>query len=265
MRSVQVILLLILWGISSNAQELNVGIMGSPVITMPILDGKDANHPGVKVQNLNINATGGLVLNLQFDKFLIETGGTVASRTSVYKIGIDNYNYNNLGGSTSIAANSEARAVGYSWTVPVMLGYRLSHHEAKTTYDVFGLLGAAYEQYMFSGYTYTSASVSTGSNANSTVLLTNVYPEEPYTMGWVNVSAGFKIRAILLKVGLVEYGLRYHYPLQNAGRFNTNTVVSNGTYGSVFEGDFYPRLSYFDFHFTYYFLNLQGGIKRYRY
>lgn len=265
MYRVQVILLLVLCGFSLNAQELNVGIMGSPVLTMPVLDAKDANHPGVKVKTLNVNATGGLVLNLQFNKFLIETGGTVASRTSVFKIGIDNYNYNNLGGSTSISGKSEARAVGYSWAVPFMLGYQLSHHEEKTTYDVFGLLGAAYEQYMFSGYSYTSASVSTGNNANSSVLLTDVYPEEPYTMGWVSVSAGFKIRAILLKVGLVEYGLRYHYPLQNAGRFNTNTVVSNGTYGSVFQGDFYPRLSYFDFHFTYYFLNFQNGIKRYRY
>lgn len=250
-----------------NAQELNLGLNFSPLIGMPVMDNVATNFPGVKAQRFNVNATAGLNINVRIKDFCVETGANLSSRTVVFKLKVDNYNYNNLGGSSSISAQNRTMAAGYSFSVPLILGYKLSHHELKTTYDLFGLLGSSYENYTFFGYSYASSSTSTAGGGTTGIATNtnNTYPLEGNNTNWINIIAGFKIHAILRKVGLVEYGIRYHYPLSNAGKYSVSTVVTNNTYGSVFGGDFYPRLSYFDFHFTYYFLNLEGGTGRKKY
>lgn len=254
---------------NANAQELNLGLNFSPIIGMPVMDNVVTNFPGVKAQRFNVNATAGLNINVRVKDFCVETGANLSSRSVVFKLKVDDYNYNNLSGSSSISAQNRSIATGYSFSVPLILGYKLSHHELKTNYDLFGLLGSSYDNYTFFGYSYTSSSTTAGGGSVTSISTNtnNSYPLEGNNTSWINIIAGFKIHAILRKVGLVEYGIRYHYPLSNAGKYSVNTIVTNNTYGSVFGGDFYPRLSYFDFHFTYYFLNLEAGTgrKKYRY
>lgn len=265
------LILLMISGITNLvlAQELNLGLNFSPIVGMPIMDNVVTNFPGVKAQRFNVNATAGLNINVRVKDFCVETGANISSRSVVFKLKVDDYNYNNLGGSSSISAQNRSIATGYSFSVPLILGYKLSHHDLKTTYDLFGLLGASYDNYTFFGYSYTSSTTTAAGGATTGIATNtnNTYPLEGNNTSWINIIAGFKIHAILRKVGLVEYGIRYHYPLSNAGKYSVNTVVTNNTYGSVFGGDFYPRLSYFDFHFTYYFLNLEAGTgrKKYRY
>ena len=175
---------------------------------------------------------------------------------------LDEYSYNSLGGSSSISSYSDTRSPGYAIGIPLQVGYLLDRHNAKTVYDFYGLLGLSYEMHTTLPYSYGSVTSQTGSSVTNN---RNFYPGEGVKTNWVNIIAGFKINAILRKVGLIEYGLRYHFPLSHAGRYHVETVVSNGVYGSAFTGDFYPRLTYMDFHFTYYFLNFEKGTGRKKY
>lgn len=245
--------------ISTQAQELNIGLHASPIICVPILDKKSqATHPALRPQRTNINASGGLNINARFGKFCIETGVNTSSRSTVFKFKLDEYSYNNLNGSSSITSNSDVRALGYAWGIPLQVGFLLDHHQEQTTYDLFGILGTSYETHTANGFSYASTTVNNSSSPSVTTT-NSTTPAQGFQSSWFNIIAGFKINAILLKVGLIEYGLRYHFPLSNAGLYDIRTSVGNGTYGSVFQGNFYPHLSYLDFHFTYYLINFKGG------
>lgn len=251
------------------AQELNIGITASPIISMPLMDKNSTRSPTARAQRLNWNAKAGLNINARIKNMCIETGAHISSRTVAFRMDIDNLSYNNLNGSSSVSAKSKMTATGYSYSVPLLLGYKLHDHKAQTVYNIFGLLGAAYDNYTGTGFNHVGSSSSVGSGSGSIGSVTNVTsvaPADAGTKSWLNIVAGFKVNAILKKVGLIEYGLQYHYPLENAGKFHVNTIVSNGIYGSVFGGDFYPKLSYFDFHLTYYFLNFERGmgVKKYK-
>lgn len=252
---------------TTYAQELNIGVHGSPTLSIPVLDKIGEVSPTLKAKTFSaINASGGVNVNLRINKFCIETGANLTSRTVTFTMKLDEYSFNNLNGSSSIASQSDIRVLGTAWSVPLQIGYQLDHHEAKTVYDVFGIVGAAYESYTVDALGYEAAYVTTGNGPNPNFNNTNgLKPDLGNTTTWVNAIVGFKINAILRKVGLVEYGLRYHFPLANAGLHRMETIVANTTYGSVFKGDFYPRYSYLDFHLTYYFLNLRGmGKPKYR-
>jgi hypothetical protein len=249
----------------THAQELNLGFNASPIIGMPVLDMIGTPAYVVRPQTFSLNATAGLSLNVRMKDLCIETGANVSTCTISFRLGLDNYSYNNIGGSSSISGNARTKAHGYAFTVPVLLGYKLYHHDANTTYDVFGILGAAYQGYTLDAYAFEEHSTNRETSTYTFTNALNPYPEQGYKKAWFDIVAGFKINAILRKVGLVEYGLRYHYPLSNAGKYTVGTIVSNNQYGSVFGGDFYPRLSYFDFHFTYYLVNIEAGVGRKRY
>lgn len=242
------------------AQELGIGLFANPTLTIPVMDKVVDNSPALKAQRSNVNFAGGLNLNLRINKLCIETGGSISTRTLVLKMNFEDYSFNNLNGSSYISTNGDIRYTGFAWSVPVLVGYLLDHHEQKTTYDLYGLLGASYESYMNDGMQQGSSSFN-----NSITNIAGMY--DGIGKSWYSMIVGFKINAILMKVGLIEYGLRYHYPLSNAGNFIFDAKVTNGTYGSAFLGEFYPRLSYLDFHLTYYFLNYKKGegLKKYKY
>lgn len=250
---------------TSYAQEVNFGINAGPIISMPLIK-KSSAVQVIKAQRFNIDATGGLTINVRIRNICIETGAQVSTRSVAFKTKLDNLAYNSLGGNSSLSAKIKLIASGYAYSVPLVLGYNLHDHKATTTYSIFGLLGASYDYYTSSGYSSIGSTVGTGTGNGGLATFENPAPSAGNVNSWVNIIAGFKINAILRKVGLIDYGLRYHYPLSDAGRYNVSTTVTNGIYGSYFEGNFYPKLSYFDFHFTYYFFNLERGtgIKRYK-
>ncbi|MBW7912111.1 MAG: hypothetical protein H3C54_00030 [Taibaiella sp.] len=249
----------------AGAQEFSMGIHFSPIATIPMMAKPPVtNHPSLKAKKYNINASAGLNLNYRFNRLCIETGGNITTRSVTFRMNLDEYSYNSLGGSSSISSYSDTRSPGYAIGIPLQVGYLLDRHNAKTVYDFYGLLGASYEMHTTLPYSYGSVTSQTGSSITNN---RNFYPGAGVKTNWVNIIAGFKINAILRRVGLIEYGLRYHFPLSHAGRYHVETVVSNGIYGSAFSGDFYPRLAYMDLHFTYYLLNYEKGTgrKKYRY
>lgn len=244
---------------TSLSQELNIGIHGSPIISIPVLDKINSNqHATIKTRNTNINAAGGLNINVRFGKICFETGATASTRSIVFRQKLDNYTYTSLTSSNSVSAQNTVRATGYAFSVPLQVGFQLDHHQERTTYDLFGLLGCSYESFTTTGFYYGSSGVSTG-NMTSISKVNSIAPQSGQQSNWISIIAGFKINAVLRKIGLIEYGLRYHYPLSNAGLYNVSTLIANNTYAYTFSGDFYPRLSYLDFHLTYYFLNFRHG------
>lgn len=264
-----IMMLFVLGYLQGYSQELNIGVHFSPILSIPVQDKIGDVAPTFKTQTINFNASGGLNINARFNKICFETGANITSRTVVFKMRLDEYSFNNLNSSSTISSNTDVRAMGYAWSVPLQVGYLLDHHEAATTYDLFGIAGVSYENYTATGFNYASASITTGGsttgNSGSLTNINDLLPVAGTQTSWYNAIVGFKINAILRRVGLVEYGMRYHYPLSNAGLFRVNAVVANNNYGSVFNGDFYPRLSYIDFHFTYYFLNFrERGKPRYK-
>ncbi|MCB9044513.1 MAG: hypothetical protein H6550_00105 [Chitinophagales bacterium] len=249
---------------SASAQEVNLGLHFSPIATIPVMGkGTTTNYPALKARRVIVNASGGANINLRFGKMCIETGGNITTRSVTFRMKLDEYSYNNIGSSSSISSYSDQRSTGYAIAIPLQVGFLLDHHEEKTTYDLFGLLGASYEMHTTTGYAYGATTYSQSGTSVSNGM--NFAPVAGVKTNWVNIIAGFKINAILRRVGLIDYGIRYHFPLSTAGKYHVETVVGNGTYGSVFTGDFYPHLSYIDFHITYYLLNLKGGegIKHY--
>ena len=245
-----------------NAQEFNIGVHFSPIATIPMMAKPPVtNYPGLKARKYNINLSGGVNLNYRFNRLCVETGGNITTRSVTFRMNLDEYSYNNIGSSSSISSYSDTRSPGYAIGI-LQVGYLLDRHNAKTVYDFYGLLGLSYEMHTTLPYSYGSVTSQTGSSVTNN---RNFYPGEGVKTNWVNIIAGFKINAILRKVGIIEYGLRYHFPLSHAGRYHVETVVSNGVYGSAFTGDFYPRLTYMDFHFTYYLLSLEKGTGRKKY
>lgn len=256
-RRIIILLIIVFIHLPAYGQELNIGAHVSPILSIPVLDKVGSISPTLKTQTINFNASGGLNINARFNKVCFETGVNVTSRSVVYKMKLDEYSYNNLNGSTTISSNTDVRATGYAWAIPLQIGFLLDHHEAVTTYDLFGIVGASYENHTSGSLSYGASVVTTGGTGPSFTNIDNLQPAPGTQTTWYNAIIGFKINAILRKVGLIEYGLRYHYPLSNAGLYRIETIVANTTYGSVFNGDFYPRLSYLDFHLTYYFLNFR--------
>ncbi|HEY9176110.1 MAG TPA: hypothetical protein VIN07_00400 [Flavipsychrobacter sp.] len=251
--------------VKTDAQEFSMGIHFSPIATIPMMAKPPVtNHPSLKAKKYNINASAGFNLNYRVNRMCIETGGNFTTRSITFRMNLDEYSYNSLGGSSSVSSYSDTRSPGYAIGIPLQIGYLLDKHNAKTVYDFYGLLGASYEMHTTLPYAYGSVTSQTGSSITNN---RNFYPGEGVRTNWVNIVAGFKINAILRRVGLIEYGLRYHFPLSHAGLYHVETIVSNGTYGSAFTGDFYPRLAYMDFHLTYYFLSFEKGTgrKKYRY
>lgn len=266
MKKLYIILITLIIAFRSYAQEFSMGIHFSPIATIPMMAKPPVtNHPSLKARKYNINASAGLNLNYRFNRLCIETGGNITTRSVTFRLNLDEYSYNSLGGGSSISSFNDIRSSGYAIGIPLQIGYLLDKHNAKTVYDFYGLLGASYEMHTTLAYAYgTNTSSQSGTSISNS---RNFYPGEGVQTNWINIIAGFKINAILRRVGLIEYGLRYHFPLSHAGQYHVETVVSNGAYGSVFTGDFYPRLAYMDFHFTYYFLSYEKGTgrKRYRY
>lgn len=265
MKTLHIILIMLTIAFRSYAQEFSMGIHFSPIATIPMMAKPSVtNHPSLKAKKYNINASAGLNLNYRVNRICIETGGNFTTRSITFRMNLDEYSYNSLGGSSSISSYSDTRSSGYAIGIPLQIGYLLDKHDAKTVYDFYGLLGASYEMHTTLAYAYGSVTSQTGSSITNN---RNFYPGAGVQTNWINIIAGFKINAILRKVGLIEYGLRYHFPLSHAGLYHVESVVSNGIYGSAFTGDFYPRLAYMDFHLTYYLLSFEKGTgrKKYRY
>ena len=84
---------------------------------------------------------------------------------------------------------------------------------------------------------------------------------------WYTVIAGAQVRTVLKGIGLVEYGLAFHFPLQSTGPYRMETTVREAVQGVVaqYRAEYYPHLAYIDFRLRYYFYSFKHGEGRVRY
>lgn len=259
-------MLLSAYSLPTIAQEFNIGIHANPTLNYPILEGKSAYHTDLSVRRFNIDFSGGLNLQFRTGKFFLELAPTIVSKHIRFGQKTKGYGYQTIDSSLYVDVDYTLTAGSYSYELPLSTGYLLHHHEAATTYDLYGVIGASYEMNTTRGYNYSSSGVAVGNFTNFRTEPATTYPDAGLQQEWFNAIIGFKINAILRKVGLIEYGLSYHFPLQSAGRHTVSTIITNNQYASVYSGDFYPRLSYIDIKLCYYFLNFKKneGVKHYR-
>jgi hypothetical protein len=81
-----------------------------------------------------------------------------------------------------------------------------------------------------------------------------------------NVIAGAQIRTVLHRLGLVEYGLAFHFPTESTGPYRMETTVTEGRQiVRRYYAEFYPYLAYLDFRIRYYVYSFGHGEGRVRY
>jgi hypothetical protein len=204
-------------------------------------------------------------------KLCIEVSGSAMTKAIRFTQKLDNYNYKNIDSNSTVSGEYNLKGHSYSWAVPLQFAYLLDAHKANTTYDLYGVIGASFEMNTTTGFSETSSSVHTGNYQGvvqgTRINIQETSPQPGVTTQWFNIIAGFKINAILRHIGLIDYGITYHFPISDAGLYHVESIISNNQYGSIYKGDFYPRLSFVDIKLCYYFLNFENGKgrKSYRY
>lgn len=248
------------------AQEFNIGVHVNPVFTVPVADKKNKYDPAIKIKWLQAGVGAGMNFNIRFPKLCLELSPAVMTKTISFQQTAD-YTYKNIGGSSSTNGKYTLKAQSYSWEVPLTFAWLLDAHAAQTTYNLYAVAGTSFESNTTGGYSETSSSVSHGAIDPQTTVayVQNTLPGNGVTTQWWNIILGFKINAILSRVGLIDYGISWHFPLSTASLHHFDYIIANNQYGSVYTADVYPRLSYIDVKLCYYFLNLQQGRKKYRF
>ena len=233
------------------AQELNIGVHLNPILTRPVLSSKSVYDKEVRPVYFTLGYNAGFNLNYKLSSDVsIETGVNLVQKF---------IRFNDLRGSALGVGADYYVSLGSTFIeVPLLFNYRIYHHDRKTNYDLDALGGAAYE-------TGNANSTMTGSSSlgNSNALLqVNGSYRGNANASYVTAIIGFKINAVLRRVGLIDYGLSYHLPLEATGPYNMSVSLGNNSSVNNYSGAFYARMSYIDFKLCYYFLNLNSRFRR---
>ncbi len=244
-----------------QAQEWNIGAHIDPILTMPFAEDVTPS-PYLKISPARFNIGAGLNLNYQKDKWCVETGINAMFKTIAVSFDVDE-RYNNLP-YTDRAYKYFSHST--SFEVPLQVGYRVHQHKDKAEYNVYTFAGAGYELNITQGKTSTASLFSSPATAyaNGGVNFSDGTPDIGTRAQWINVILGFKINAILRKVGLIDYGMSFHYPIQTAPVHSVNAHVNYATQDNI-STTFSPHMAHVEFRFCHYFLSFdKNGRKRYK-
>lgn len=243
------------------AQEWNIGVHLDPIVTTPFVHDINASHY-LKVAPAKIGIGAGINLNYKKDKWCVETGINGMLKTIGVTFDVDK-EYSNLPYTESkYKYNSHSTSL----EVPLQIGYLVHQHKNKAEYNVYTIAGAGYELNTTQGYSSTSSLYSSTATAyaNGGVYFTDGLPEAGTRSSWVNVIVGFKINAILRRVGLIDYGMSFHYPIQAAATHSVNAHVKYIQQDDI-SATYSPRMAHVEFRFCHYFLSYdRQGRKRYK-
>lgn len=255
-----VVILLVLSAVGSiNAQEYNLGLHFNPCFTVPLTDNKSVHDPEIRMGLLTLGYNAGANLNIKLKKkFGLETGVNVWSKTARFTQRVQIV-------PTMAETHFTVRAHNTAIEVPVLLGYRLSHSKKEDASDIYVQAGAAYELNIVGK---TTQSYGASGSASTTVYEpVKTFPVQGALNHNVNFVAGLKVNSIVRGLGLIDYGISYHFPLMRSGPYNisstTATIFPSQRY--TYSGTFSPRLSYLDIKLCYYFLNVDSKSKRIKY
>ncbi len=245
----------------STAPVWNIGVHINPAFTTA-LRGSDS-HYDAQLRPVYIAPGINTGVNLQYrlPEMTFEASINVVSKAFVIRQRLRHFA--NVSGFDQ-TRNNHLKAVSYSTSleVPFIASYCLHHHDRKMVYDVHALAGCSAELNSVTGF-----SVITSGNTGSIVRQEYTLPEAGTKHIWVNAIAGFKIQAILRIIGLIDYGVAWHIPIQKSGPYYITTEVKDYDSGNtkVLDGEYHPHLGYLDFRLCYYFLNIDNNRQRIRY
>lgn len=232
-------------------QDINIGVHANPLFAAPVLSGKSQLAEELKPYWLRLGYNVGANINLKFKKMSVELAPSYLSKSvSVTQrrkqIGFDSY--------YRITIPSKAIEL------PVLVNLLLHRHDKDKVYDLYFVAGAAYELGMIDAYNGSTTSGGGG---------VNLYVVGSYN-GVRNYSTitpilGFKINAVLKSVGLIDYGLSFHFPLQSTGPYITESTYNIGQGTSLYTNSVYAHTSYIDIKLCYYFLNFDKNFNRLKY
>jgi hypothetical protein len=201
------------------------------------------------LRSSGISFNTGADLRMAAKKWYVSTGFDFMKRSYgigyVYRDGLNKRRY------------AMTRVTHTSFEVPVQLGIRVHHHEARYRYDVF--LAGGMSKGWGGDFTYSSMAGSRNSNGTtySFADFEDVQKFGPYR----SYIFGANVHAVLRKVGLLSYGLEFRYPMEEGPHYLMDVIDANMSHTLVSE----PRLPHVDVKLCYYFLSMDKHLRRVRY
>jgi hypothetical protein len=263
MRQALYILVILLQGLHTRAQELNLGVHLNPTFTSPVLDGKSAPDKGIFLSRARPDVNVGININYKTGNLALETGLNLVGKQAVFKVG----DISRLGFSNSSYGRVTMGTT--SLEVPLLASYCFHHHDKKLVYDVYLVGGGSYEWISPGATSEGSGGVSGfGGGGEPTIQVKRIDATTlpSHRDEWANIVAGFKINTVLRVLGLIDYGITYHLPLKTYGTYDIHADVVDYASGTgvdkTYHGTYNPRMGYIDFKFCYYFLNFDRDFNK---
>lgn len=241
------LLLLLLLPVFCSGQELNFGLHLSPLLPLPHSTSTKAENMVIRPSGISFNA--GADLRLAAKKWYIGSEFDFLKRSYaagfVYRDGLAHKTY------------ALTRVTNTSLEVPVTLGIRLHHHEARYKYNVFLTGAVAHGWGGGDVYSGEIGSYNSSSATYSSAKFTDLKGFGPYR----SFAIGANVHAILRKAGLLSYGLEFHYPMEEGPHYSIDITDVNSNHIVITE----PRLPHLDVKLCYYFFSVDGHLRRIRY
>jgi hypothetical protein len=245
----------------STSPVWSMGIHFNPAFTTPVMDGESKYDAPLKPSYAVAGINTGFNLQYRIPEMTFETGISYIQKT--FRIRQRLRHFENLQGFDDTRNNHfTLSSFSSSIELPLEVSYCLHHHDKRAVYDLHAVVGCSGE------FNYiTGSGASTKGNSGSII-------QQNYTLDatgtqtiWVNALAGFKIHAILRIIGLIDYGLIWHVPIQRSGPYTLSSEVKDYTNGGTitYTGTYNPHMGYLDVKFAYYFLNLDPSRHYIRY
>jgi len=251
-------LIIISASVQIAAQEVNIGAHLNPVFCIPAATGQSSHDPELRFSPIRLGYSYGLDISVTSGRLSIEAGaGIVEKSYSVRQFDFNTPSQINVSAKSILAVSA--------FEVPLLLKYQVAEHSGHASYSTHLIIGASHE--WINPYIIPEdrrRDTAAAGQYQISVLSTPLPDVADFS--WPNLIAGVQIRAVLLGVGLVEYGVAVHVPLQATGPFSVETIVlESGQLANTFNGEFYPRLAHVDFRLRYFFFNFKKGEGRVRY
>lgn len=237
-----------------RAQEFNVGLHINPILTTASLGDASVVDKYTKVKPLRLGYNIGANLNFRTKKIGIELALNMIGKSmkEVHRVG-SNYGYNSYY-TFSVPTTS--------FQFPLMLGYLAYKSKKEDAYfDLYVQAGAAYE---LDNTSTKPSNISSGNTGANKLTASGVY-SGPGMVSNITPVIGVKINAIVRRLGLIDYGVYYHFPLQETGPYVSTATYSVGTSSSTTTNTLYSRLSFIDIKLCYYFYSVGKDGKKIRY
>lgn len=228
------------------AQQFNLGAHINPTISNAVVSKDSKYDDAIKISRIKPGFNAGLDLNYTSGMLNIHSGINLVQKAVGFYTKYDrpDRGYNSF----------KVTYFSHSLELPLILSYNIHRHDYNDiVYDLYLSAGWSYENYNYSGVSWTFSSV----NASANILAEPVDNFARKNDQWVNFILGFKINTIIRNVGLIDYGLDWHIPMAESDIYHVRSYVRdldlNKDY--LIEGSFKLRQSYFDIKLCYYFLN----------